>query len=75
MSLPTELQTWVCCPFCGEIDDLVRLRPLKRTKFNGSFVNHESPIKCGYCKKTFYSEKGTRRENMGLDYGIGQTDW
>ena len=69
MSLPSELQTWVKCPHCGEIDDLTRLNPLKKTK-NGTIVASDR-IKCGYCKKTFRSKKGTRRENMGLDYGAG----
>lgn len=73
MSLPAELQTWVKCPYCGEIEDLTRLNPLKKTG-NGLIVAGTT-IKCGSCGQTFFSEKGTRRENMGFDYGAGQTSF
>jgi hypothetical protein len=66
------LQTWVKCPKCNECNDLVRQNPLKRTKKNGWIVASKR-IKCGFCGTTFYSDKGTRRENMGLDYGAGET--
>lgn len=71
MSLPAELSTWIKCPGCGEIENLRRLNPLKKTK-NGLIVAGTT-IKCESCGTLFFSEKGTRRENMGFDYGAGET--
>lgn len=70
MSLPAELRTWVSCPGCGETDDLVRLNPLKRTK-NGMIVAGKK-VKCRKCGTVFETEMGTRKENMGMDYGAGE---
>lgn len=73
MSLPEELRTWAKCPKCNECGDLTRLSPLKRTK-NGLIVTG-TQIKCGFCGTTFTSTKGTRRENMGFDWGAGETSF
>ena len=42
---------------------------MKRT-LNGLIVAGKR-VKCESCKTVFITESGTRRENMGEDYGAG----
>ena len=64
--LPTS--TWLCCPHCGEIEDVWRLGKTGVSEARyGTRVRHADPkrFKCNFCKKTFSSDGGTRREAMG----------
>jgi hypothetical protein len=62
--------SWICCPKCGECEGLKRLQPIKETR-NGKIVVGNK-IECEFCGTLFVSEKATRKEAFGFDYGAGK---
>lgn len=69
-SLPEGSRAWLCCPHCGEIEDVWRLEktgvPPNRY---GSRIRIPDPnrFKCNFCGRTFQSDGATRRECMGFN--------
>lgn len=68
MSLPTGQNHWICCPHCGEIEDIWRQGSVGVPPDRyGSRVRipDSTSFKCGFCGRTFTSDGATRREVMG----------
>ena len=61
---------WERCPYCHESVDTERLgKPIEITcDTQGKLHVHKNTLKkCGFCGKTWRSEKPTMREAMGYD--------
>jgi len=70
MSLPVGSRSWLCCPYCGEIEDVWRLGKTGVSEARyGKRIRHADPkrFKCNFCKSTFSSDGATRREAMGYN--------
>lgn len=70
MSLPTELQRWVCCPKCGAIAGLKRLGNVgvPKSRYGKRRRTHDSKrIKCLDCSIIFRSSQQTMWEAFGRD--------
>jgi len=75
--LPENLRTWASCPKCRETELLKRLNPIKRLdgpRGSKEKIVASRRVKC-ICGTIFYTDQGLRRENMGEDYGAGETSF
>ena len=68
--MATPRLTWECCPYCGESADTERVgKPIEITvDTQGKLHVHKNTLKkCGFCGKTWHSEKPTMKEAFGYD--------
>ena len=69
-SLPIGQNTWICCPYCEEIEDIWRkgkvgVPPSQYGK--RSHTRDSTFFKCYFCGSNFNSDGATRREVMGYN--------
>jgi hypothetical protein len=70
MSLPAGQRNWICCPYCGEIEDIWRQGKagVPESRYGSRTRSPDSnTFKCNFCGRMFVSDGASRREVMGYN--------